>query len=94
MISGSSTNTYDFFQDIGYFMSPGDRSYDAIGLMKHISEQGAAAYANAQEVLGNETPITLKKGKCNNHGSRNQETSRVPHSHHGNRSHLAPTVLV
>ncbi|KAF5461597.1 hypothetical protein F2P56_017677 [Juglans regia] len=92
-LPGPRVDTEITIEDIGYFMSPGDRSYDAIGLMKHISEHSAAAYANAQEVLGNETPKTLKKGKCNNHGSRDQENSRVPYSHHGNRSHMAPTVL-
>ncbi|KAG7965910.1 hypothetical protein I3843_08G024600 [Carya illinoinensis] len=92
-LPGPRVETEITIEDIGYFMSPGDRSYDAIGLMKHISEHSAAAYANAQEVLGNETPKTLKRGKCNSHGSRDQENSRVPHSHHGNRSHLAPTVL-
>lgn len=37
-------------------MSPGDRSYDAIGLLKHISDENAAAYENAQEILRNEAP--------------------------------------
>ncbi|KAI4316144.1 hypothetical protein L6164_024151 [Bauhinia variegata] len=49
------------FEDLGLFMSPGERSYDAIGLMKQIGEQTAAAYANAQEILGNETPKALPK---------------------------------
>ena len=82
------------FQDIGYFMSPGDRSYDAIGLMKQISEQSAAAYANAQEVLGNETPKTLLKGKSISQGNLDRENSHMPHDPLGNRSHLAPNVLV
>lgn len=82
------------FQDIGYFMSPGDRSYDAIGLMKQVSEQSAAAYANAQEVLGNETPKTLMKEKCTTRGTLDRENSHAPHDHLGNRSHLAPNVLV
>lgn len=84
----------DFLQDIGYFMSPGDKSLDAIGLMKQISEHTAAAYANAQEVLGNETPKTLLKEKRTNHGNLDQENSHVPHNHTGSRSQLAPNVLV
>ncbi|XP_054795020.1 transcription factor MYB3R-1-like [Prosopis cineraria] len=43
-------------EDFGYFISPGNRSYDAIGLMKQVKEQTAAAYANAQEILESVTP--------------------------------------
>lgn len=46
-------------QDIGYFVSPRERSYDALGLMKQLSEHTATAYATAQEVLGDETPDSL-----------------------------------
>lgn len=53
-----------FSQDIGYFMSPGERSYDAIGLMKQLSEHTAAAFADAQEVLGNETPDSILNKRC------------------------------
>lgn len=81
------------FQDIGYFMSPGDRSYDAIGLMKQISEQTAAAYANAQEVLGNETPKSLLKEKLNR-DTQEKENINVPSNQLGNRSSLPPTILV
>ncbi|KAG8375561.1 hypothetical protein BUALT_Bualt10G0113400 [Buddleja alternifolia] len=56
-------------EDIGYFLSPGDRSYDAIGLMKQLGGQTATSFADAQEVLGDETPETIMKGKC----SINQE---------------------
>lgn len=38
------------FQD-AYFMSPAGRTYDALGLVKHISGQTAAALEEAQEVL-------------------------------------------
>lgn len=34
-------------------MSPGERSYDALGLMKQLSEQNAGVIAEAQEVLSN-----------------------------------------
>lgn len=75
-------------QDIGYLMSPGDRSYDAIGLMKQISEQTAAAYANAQEVLENEAPKTLRKGRFN------QDTQLQENNEQGTRSHLPQSILV
>lgn len=45
-------------------MSPGDQSYDAIGLMRQLGEQTAAALADAQEILGDETPQTILKEKC------------------------------
>ncbi|KAJ4899183.1 Myb-related protein 3R-1 [Raphanus sativus] len=73
------------FEDIGCFMSPGDRSYDAIGLMKHLSEHTATAYADALEVLGNDTPETILKkrqlnksiqGKENQHWHQDQLESR------------------
>lgn len=44
-------------------MSPGDRSYDAIGLMKQLSEQTAGAFADAQEVLGGDTPESILRGR-------------------------------
>lgn len=69
----------DFVQDMGYFMSPGERSYDAIGLMKQISEQTAAAYANAQQVLGNKTPAK-------------EDTQE--HDGPSNRSHLSQNMSV
>ncbi|KAK8955808.1 Myb-related protein 3R-1 [Platanthera guangdongensis] len=40
-------------EDFRYFMSPGERSYDALGLMKQFSEQNADVMAEAQEVLSN-----------------------------------------
>ena len=73
-------------------MSPGDRSYDAIGLMKQISEQTAAAYANAQEVLGNETPQTSVK-KRRDRDTQEQENN-VPSNQLGNRSNLHQNILV
>lgn len=44
-------------------MSPVDRSYDAIGLMKQLSEQTAGAFADAQEVLGSDTPQSILRGR-------------------------------
>ncbi|XP_016508080.2 transcription factor MYB3R-1-like [Nicotiana tabacum] len=57
------------FEDLALFMSPGDRSYDAIGLMKQLSEQTAGAFADAQEVLGGETPESILRGR----NSKNQK---------------------
>ncbi|KAK4277017.1 hypothetical protein QN277_015087 [Acacia crassicarpa] len=55
-LSSPRLDTEITIEDFGYFMSPGDRSYDAIGLMKQVKEQTAAAYANAQEILDSVTP--------------------------------------
>lgn len=63
-MSGPRVDTDITIEDIGYFFSPGDQSYDAIGLMKQLGEQTAGAFAEAQEVLGDETPQSLLKGKC------------------------------
>ncbi|PKA54451.1 Myb-related protein 3R-1 [Apostasia shenzhenica] len=40
------------FEDFKCFMSPIDRSYDALSLMKQVSEQSAVVIAEAQEILG------------------------------------------
>ncbi|MQL68430.1 hypothetical protein Taro_000709, partial [Colocasia esculenta] len=51
------------FENFGYFMSPGTRTFDAIELMRLLSEPTAAALAEAHEVLtgGNvERPATQK----------------------------------
>ncbi|XP_057718381.1 transcription factor MYB3R-1-like [Arachis stenosperma] len=60
-------------EDYGYLMSSGNRSYDAIGLMKQISEKTAATYANAQEVLENKTPKALPKNASLNDKEGGQE---------------------
>ena len=77
-------------QDIGYFMSPKDTSYDAIGLMKQLSEHTAAAFADAQEVLGDETPETILKQRCFN----SQKSDHEKYVRTGNDLHLASNVLV
>ncbi|KAK4364918.1 hypothetical protein RND71_016276 [Anisodus tanguticus] len=59
------------FEDLALFMSPGDRSYDAIGLMKQLSEQTAGAFADAQEVLGGDTPESILWGR----NSKNQKAN-------------------
>lgn len=72
-------------------MSPCDRSYDAIGLMKQVTEQTAAAYANAQEILENETPkATDASGDAKDVDQENKD----PHDMPSNRSQLHSNTLV
>lgn len=70
-------------------MSPPDRSYDAIGLMKQLSEHTAATYADALKVLGNETPESIVKGRRSNNSKMHKENNQM-----GTRSHLASDLLV
>ncbi|KAM3282295.1 transcription factor MYB3R-1 [Capsicum chacoense] len=70
------------FEDLALFMSPGDRSYDAIGLMKQLSEQTAGAFADAQEVLGGDTPESILRGR----NSKNQNADE-------NRSLLSANAM-
>ncbi|XP_074335698.1 transcription factor MYB3R-1-like isoform X2 [Apium graveolens] len=65
-VPGPRIDTDITIEDIGFFMSPGERSYDAIGLMKQLSEHTASTFADAQEVLGDETPDSLLKKRCSN----------------------------
>ncbi|CAN4128187.1 unnamed protein product [Withania somnifera] len=61
-LSSPRLNNELTFEDLALFMSPGDRSYDAIGLMRQLSEQTAGAFADAQEVLGDDTPESILRG--------------------------------
>ncbi|KAL0891424.1 hypothetical protein Bca101_015407 [Brassica carinata] len=81
------------FEDIGCFMSPGDRSYDAIGLMKHLSEHTATAYADALEVLGNDTPETILKKRQLNKSVQGKENQHWPHDQLENRSQVECRAL-
>ncbi|KAM0044129.1 putative transcription factor MYB-HB-like family [Helianthus debilis subsp. tardiflorus] len=58
-LPGPRVDTDITIEDIGYFVSPRERSCDALGLMKQLSEHTATAYATAQEVLGDETPDSI-----------------------------------
>lgn len=62
-LPGPRVDTDITIEDIGYFVSPRERSYDALGLMKQLSEHAASAYATAQEVLGDETPDSILNKK-------------------------------
>ena len=74
----------EVLQDIEYLMSPGDRSYDALGLMKQLSEHTASAFANAQEVLGDETPETIlkKSSKILNADKQQNDLLKCQQEHH------------
>lgn len=63
---------------MGYFTSPGERSYDALGLMKQLSEHTASAYANAREVLGDETPDSILKKRFSEKGEKTRQESNLP----------------
>ncbi|XP_059658021.1 transcription factor MYB3R-1-like [Cornus florida] len=90
-VPGPRVDTDITIEDIGYFTSPGDRSYDAIGLMKQLSEHTAAAFADAQEVLGNETPETILKERCSN--NQKSENNLIANGQLGNRSPVASNIL-
>ena len=75
-------------QDIEHFMSPGDRSYDAIGLMKQLNEHAAETFADAKEILRNGAFETMSKGKCSS------DSNHDPDHKLDNQSHLASGVLV
>lgn len=75
-------------QDIEYFMSPGDRSYDAIGLMKQLNEHAAETFADAKEILRNGASESMSKEKGSS--LRNHD----PDNKLDNHSHFAPGVLV
>ncbi|XP_075504487.1 transcription factor MYB3R-1-like isoform X1 [Primulina tabacum] len=79
-VPGPRVDTDITIEDIGYFLSPGDRSYDAIGLMKQLGEHTAGAFADAQEVLGNETPETILKAKCEEKENQNVNCQAEHHS--------------
>ena len=74
-------------------MSPGDRSYDALGWLKQVSDQTAATYANAQEILANGTPKALPKDASENDKDKDHENN-YPANQPGNHSQLASNALV
>lgn len=75
-------------------MSPGDQGYDAIGLMKQLGEQTASAFADAQEILGDETPETIMKGKCIKNWEADKENIGSPNCQTAHRSLSTSNVLV
>ncbi|XVF48525.1 hypothetical protein PTKIN_Ptkin03bG0197700 [Pterospermum kingtungense] len=87
-VPGTKVDTDITIEDIGYLMSPVDRSYDAIGLMKQLSEHTASAYADALEVLGNETPESIVKERRSKNPNMDKENNQSE-SH----SHLPSNIL-
>ncbi|KAJ9537119.1 hypothetical protein OSB04_029852 [Centaurea solstitialis] len=76
-LPGPRVDTDITIEDIGYFVSPRERSYDALGLMKQLSEHTATAYASAQEVLGDETPDSILKKRYEEKGERSRQESNL-----------------
>uniref|UniRef100_A0A7N2KVY6 Uncharacterized protein n=1 Tax=Quercus lobata TaxID=97700 RepID=A0A7N2KVY6_QUELO len=77
-------------QDLGYFLSPGMRCYDAIGLMRHLSEDTAATYANALDVLTNDDPEMPSKTFC----SSDKNLSDLDNCFlHNNQENMPPGFL-
>ncbi|MED6144230.1 hypothetical protein PIB30_013837 [Stylosanthes scabra] len=81
-------------QDYGYLMSSGNRSCDAIGLMKQISEQNASTYANAQEVLENETPKASSKNVPGKDKDGDQEEDNDLQKQPAKHSQAASNALI
>ncbi|XP_020574977.1 transcription factor MYB3R-4-like isoform X2 [Phalaenopsis equestris] len=64
-------------EDFRYFMSPGERSYDALGLMKQLSEKNAGVIAEAQEVLSNGgQKLNFDNVKSNNSSRENEDSAK------------------
>lgn len=92
-VPGPRVDTEISIEDIGYFMSPGDRSYDALGLMKQLSEHTAAAYADALEVLGCESSETLVNERNSKSPSMDQGIEHLPENENES-SHLDSNVMM
>ncbi|XP_061336510.1 transcription factor MYB3R-1-like [Gastrolobium bilobum] len=88
-LSSPRLDTEIRIEDFGNLMSPGDISFEALGLLKEINEQTAALYANVQEILENETPKALPKDASGNDKDRDRENNDPP-IHLGNET---PKVL-
>ncbi|CAI8605658.1 unnamed protein product [Vicia faba] len=89
-----SPNAEITIEDFGFFKSPGgDRSYDAIGLLKEVGEQTAATYENAQEILNNDTPKALPRGGGTPGDDKNSDDENDD-SNNANNSKLTSNALV
>lgn len=86
-VPGPRVDTEISVEDIEYFMSPGDRSYDAIGLMKQLSEHTAETFADAKEVLRIGASEVMSKERCSSNNNHD------PDHQLENHSHLASEVL-
>lgn len=75
-------------------LSPGDRSYDAIGLMKQVSEQTAVQYANAHEILENQTHKALLPRDASGNDRDEEQENNDPNNQPVSHSHLSSNALV
>lgn len=51
---------------MGYLLSPIDKTYDAIGLMRHLSEHNAVALTDRHEILRGGHSGRRSVGRCSN----------------------------
>lgn len=75
-------------------MSPAERSYDALGLMKQLGEQSASAFADAQAVLGDETPETLLKKKNLRNENADKESTNISNGEPEHHSPMGSNIMV
>ncbi|KAL6533919.1 hypothetical protein OROHE_013752 [Orobanche hederae] len=90
-VPGPRVDTDITIEDIGYSLSPADQSYDAIGLMKQLGERTAGAFADAVEILGDETPETLLEEKCSVKKEAETENIHSPNSH---KEHYSSNIKI
>lgn len=67
------------------------RCYDAIGLMRHLSEDTAATYANALDVLTNDDPEMPSKTFCSSDKNLSDPDNCFLHN---NQENMPPVFLV
>lgn len=77
-------------EDLGYFLSPGMRSYDAIGLMRQLSENTSATISNAWDVMTNNDPEIPSKTFC----SSDKNLSDQEKCFHSEQENMPPGVLM
>ncbi|KAM0933164.1 putative transcription factor MYB-HB-like family [Dioscorea sansibarensis] len=80
LLGGQRLDTDITFEDLSYFMSPGDRSYDAYGLMRQLSEHTAAVVAEAHEILASgksKEDVSLRKLEEGNSSKENSRTKEM-----------------
>ncbi|XP_019438403.1 PREDICTED: myb-related protein 3R-1-like isoform X1 [Lupinus angustifolius] len=85
-LSSPKIDTEITIEDFGYFMSPGNRSYDAIEWMKQISPI-------AREILENETPKASQKNESGN-DSDGDHKNNDPCDRPGNHCQLASNAIL
>ncbi|GAB2223099.1 hypothetical protein Droror1_Dr00017236 [Drosera rotundifolia] len=74
------------------WLSPTERTYDAMGLMQQVNELSADEYANAREILGNDTPMSILRQKGHVNQCMEQENNDVHVTKQGNQLHSSSSV--